>query len=546
METGADIANLANLDLKLWMALACPVKGLEFDERTLALLDADGDGRIRAPEVIAATTWACNVLKDPQILLQAPAVLPLSAMGDSKPEGARLLAAAKRILLGHGQADATEITVEDAAQARTVLVKAKLNGDGNQRPEDIDDPLARALAADIIACLGGEPGVDGQSGVTKALADRFFEEAAAYVAWQDRASPDVREVQRLGEGTAAAASALNAVRSKIDDYFTRCRLAAFDGRAATAMNRPDEDWKALAAKDLRPSLPEIAAFPLARIEADRPLPLHAGLNPAWTDAMKAFRERVVAPLLGRDKTSITLAEWNQVVGDFSAYEAWLAGKAGTSVEALGLARVREILASDAKDRLLALLEADAAVAPEIEATVDVERLVRYVRDLNRLLNNFVSFTDFYARRKSVFQAGTLFIDGRACDLCLRVNDPVKHGLMAVLAKMYLLYCDCTRPSGETMKIVAAVTDGDADNLMVGRNGVFYDRAGRDGHKDRGEPRQPAPGVLVAVQEVPALRRGAGRHAGSRGRGGVGEADGAHGRGGRRRGQGQAACGTEED
>jgi hypothetical protein len=34
-------------------------------------------------------------------------------------------------------------------------------------------------------------------------------------------------------------------------------------------------------------------------------------------------------------------------------------------------------------------------------------------------------------------------------------------------------------SGEKMQIAAAFTDGDSDYLMVGRNGVFYDRAGRD-------------------------------------------------------------------
>ncbi|HKX62458.1 MAG TPA: hypothetical protein VJS65_11445, partial [Verrucomicrobiae bacterium] len=36
-----------------------------------------------------------------------------------------------------------------------------------------------------------------------------------------------------------------------------------------------------------------------------------------------------------------------------------------------------------------------------------------------------------------------------------------------------------RPGGEKMIIAAAFTAGDADNLMVGRNGLFYDRKGRD-------------------------------------------------------------------
>ena len=31
------------IDQKLWVALSCPVKGIEFDARTLAFVDGDGD-----------------------------------------------------------------------------------------------------------------------------------------------------------------------------------------------------------------------------------------------------------------------------------------------------------------------------------------------------------------------------------------------------------------------------------------------------------------------------------------------------------------------
>src|SRR5437763_1638209 len=61
---------------------------------------------------------------------------------------------------------------------------------------------------------------------------------------------------------------------------------------------------------------------------------------------------------------------------------------------------------------------------------------------------------------------------------MRVADAGKHAQMASLASTFLAYCDCARP-GEKMSIVAAFTGGDSDNLMVGRNGIFYDRKGRD-------------------------------------------------------------------
>ena len=50
LETGADLMALDQLDQKLWVALACPTRGIEFGTRTLDLIDTDLDGRIRANE----------------------------------------------------------------------------------------------------------------------------------------------------------------------------------------------------------------------------------------------------------------------------------------------------------------------------------------------------------------------------------------------------------------------------------------------------------------------------------------------------------------
>ena len=57
IETGDDIAHLAELDRKLWTVLSSPTTGVRFDTRMLELMDTDGDGRIRVPEVLAAIEW---------------------------------------------------------------------------------------------------------------------------------------------------------------------------------------------------------------------------------------------------------------------------------------------------------------------------------------------------------------------------------------------------------------------------------------------------------------------------------------------------------
>jgi hypothetical protein len=159
----------------------------------------------------------------------------------------------------------------------------------------------------------------------------------------------------------------------------------------------------------------------------------------------------------------------------------MAAKPAVSVEKLGPTRVREILAGSGRVTLEALLARDLAEAPKVQAVQALERLIRYQRDLHTLCQNFVNFRDFYQRGTwAAFQAGTLYMDQRACLLCLRVEDAAKHAALAALAGTYLAYCDCTRKAtGEKMQIVAAFTNGDSDNLMVGRNGIFYDRQGRD-------------------------------------------------------------------
>lgn len=54
LQNGDDIANLASLDKKYFMAMSLPIKSVRFDKRMLELMDTDKDGRIRISEVLAA------------------------------------------------------------------------------------------------------------------------------------------------------------------------------------------------------------------------------------------------------------------------------------------------------------------------------------------------------------------------------------------------------------------------------------------------------------------------------------------------------------
>jgi len=480
LSTGADLLNLDQLDQKLWVALACPTTGLEFCTKTAALIDTDKDGRIRAPELLAAVKWAGSMLKNPDDLVKGGDSVALSAIDDATPEGKQLASSARQILENLGKKDATAISVADASDANKIFASTTLNGDGVIIPESATDDATKAVINDIAACLGTVPDRSGKAGIDQAKADTFFAECTAFDDWNKKAEADQANILPAGESTAAAAGAVRAIKAKVDDYFGRCRLAAYDSRTVALLNRSETEYLAVAAKDMTITAAEIADFPLAQVAPGKPLPLKGAVNPAHAGALAALQANAVKPLLG-DKTELTEADWTTLLAKLGAYECWSAGKAGAAAEKLGLKRVREILGSKAKENVAALVAKDKALEPDAIAIGNVEKLCRLVRDLYKLCTNFVNFRDFYdGGEPAIFQAGTLYLDQRSCTLTLPVQDAGKHAAMAGMAGSYLAYLDCVRKgSGEKMSIVAAFTNGDADNLMVGRNGIFYDRKGRD-------------------------------------------------------------------
>lgn len=474
--SGSDIVSLDQLDQKLWVALACPTTGVEFDKTTLALIDTDKDGRIRVPELIAAAKWAGGLMKNPDDLLKGSSTLKPSAIDDTTAEGKLIANFARQVL---GKLDTGEVTFDEAATAAQTFAAKPFNGDGIIPAESAGDEATKTVIADIINCLGADTDASGKPGVSQARVDQFFAAAAAYSEWWKKAEGDAT-ILPLGVNTEAAAAAVKAIKVKVDDYFARGRLAAFDPRSVNALNRDEKEYAVLGAKDLTSNHADIAALPLAQVGASAPLPLTQGINPAWAGAIVALQTQAIVPLLGA-RTVLTEADWNALVGKLAAFDAWNASKTGGAVEKIGLQRAREILGTGAKDTLTALIAKDKSEEGNSMAVIGLHRLIHYHRDIAKLCRNFVNFGDFYGRKeKAIFQAGTLYLDQRSCDLCLTVDDAGRHAAMAGMAGTYLAYCDCVRKgTGEKLSIVAGFTGGDSDNLMVGRNGIFYDRAGRD-------------------------------------------------------------------
>ncbi len=471
---GEDLAHLGELDQKLWTVLSCPTKGLEFDGKTLALLDTDADGKIRVPEVVAAAEWLTSVIKDKDSILEGRKALPLALINTETEEGKKLYDSAKRVLDYLGL-EKDELALEDIEDPTRIFAGTKFNGDGVITAVSADEENLKKTIGQIAETVGSTADRCGEAGVTAELVEKFYEAAGAYAAWQAAGA----EALPYGEGTEAVNAAVEAVQAKVQDFFMRCKLIAFDDAAAPAVDVDVEKIVAIAGGNLAEQEAEIASYPIARPCKEQVLPF-TGINPAWKTAVDTVKALVPA---FADKDGVTEAEWNEVVTSLAPYNAWKAAKAGAEVEPLGLDEVKAVLAADSKPALLALVEADKALESEASGIDEACKLVRYYANFARLLNNYVILSDFYTRdpeKLAVFEVGKLYVDERCCDLCIRVEDMGKHADMAGLSGMFLIYCTCTsKAKGETMNIVAVMTAGSIRNLRPGVNGVFYDRDGKD-------------------------------------------------------------------
>ncbi len=238
-------------------------------------------------------------------------------------------------------------------------------------------------------------------------------EKAALSEWE--AKGKTPEIAILGEATADAEAALSAVEKTVDEFFT-----------------PPED------------------MPLVTEEPDRELPLKDHLNPKHLEAILAFADKCVRPIIGSNKPMLTRMEYGKVKAAFAPYRAWR--------------DARPVSSPDSKNAL-----------------IEEERLLRYKLHLGELLENYVTMKRLYDHDSyAIFQTGILRIDGREMNLCFHVDSEATHSALVNESNCCVIYLKLTRPGEKAERMICAVvTTGRVGTLYIGRNGVFYDRDGKD-------------------------------------------------------------------
>ncbi|HEY9054000.1 MAG TPA: hypothetical protein VIO60_04200 [Rectinemataceae bacterium] len=467
LKSQSDLERLKELDPKLWAVLALPTDQPDCAE-CLRIIDADKDGKVRVSDMLRTIEELKSSLASLDILFEPGDALPASLITDPIAKEAAVH------ILGSKTSDSATLGLAQVDEAIGNFSQLAFNGDGILDPDAIESASGKALANRLIGMGYSKADEKGKAGVDGAALDRFSADASARLAWLG-SEPDASVLPLDSLSRSSVLPHFAAIEAVMDDYYRRCGVVAMS-QASEATAEVDKLLAQAVALSENQGGSGLAALPLAMPRPSATLELGEALNPHYAKSVAQFFGTTGAAFGAGN--SIDQETWEKMKAAFSAYAAWLGSKPG-ALDGLSAEDLSTMLSDPALAELGALIEKDESMAAKAEGLRSLRRLLVLRRDFLRVLKNCATMDDFYKDGKGLFRAGRLYIDGRELGFCLEVKNPGNHGTMAGLSSMYLIYCNLSRLSGEKKSIVAALTAGDADNIFVGRNGVFIDSEGAD-------------------------------------------------------------------
>ncbi len=486
IQDAQDLEKIQVLDDAHWAATSVPVNSLSCDPAFASYMDTDRNDRIRTDEFRAALAWLLRFLADRSRLSEASEVLNLSHIDTSHPEGKKLRAAAEQILNNLNSKDAKEISLAQVRDVRSIMARADDNGDGIIPPEATTDSDLAQFITSIMETVGSSIDASGKPGISGDQLKAFFDEAEMYLAWKAKGGipegRDTTDVMSWGTETPKAYELVAALSEKIDQFFTQCAMVRFDERTAAQMQLRGKELEEIDFMDNSVMEARLKDAPLALPDAKGILDLEKIINPVYAGRIQEFKEKVLKRALGEPVRQLTQEQWEKVKAIFAAHRVWLESKQGAKVEKLGQDLLRSYINGPYRQKVSELIAKDLAAAGDLNQLHNLEKLILYQRWLMELANNFVSFTNLYSpKSRSLFETGTLIIDGREITFTMRVQDRQAHKKIAERSFLYLLYLEITGRNEKEIKfeIVAAVTSGNAGRLHTGKRGVFFTVDGRE-------------------------------------------------------------------
>ena len=386
IESQDDMKFLSTLSRKLWATLSCPIDGVHFDKRTLALIDEDNDGKIRISEVLSCVKYLENRLTSLEPIIPQLKILKLSLINTDTEEGAIVLSAAKQILLALHKPESESITLDDLLEAKILFESTSLNGDGMITKESVEEPSLREHFEHILSCCEKTQDIGGEDGLNAEILEEFEQRL--------RSKQElVKSFYLYNNGhfcdTTAAISALavfDHLVVKLENFFIRDALIGYDKNAQIALLPQSEFYREFVNSDGECLQNRLLDLSISLPDGSGMLGLDSGINPMFKSQMKLFKESWILPMFG-EITHIDKEQLEQVKERADGYSGIFA-----EIDKLSLAQIDEplmvdITNSDSILKLQKIIDEDCKFSAVAVAIDDVEKLLRLCDNFYTLLNN---------------------------------------------------------------------------------------------------------------------------------------------------------------
>ncbi len=476
-----DLQNALCLQDELWVAISAPLTSLQADPVLLELLDTDSNGRLFATELRAAIEWTLDVLDYHGGMDTGWDAVRTADVKESHPDAQRIVPSLQKMLTRLGKNDTDPLTIEEIRAIKVEVASQPVSEVGVILPEAArEDQDLQTFIEDVIWTIGPASHPSGKGGLSPANLGRFLASANAYIAWREQGEPATdsgqTDIQPLGSETSDAFGVLSKVRAKLDQYFAQCEAAALDERFVQRMGWTEQELEQLDFDDPAVIEEVLRSAPLAAARSTRELPFDAPMNPYWAPAIESFRREVLPAAFEGTLEKLTSTQWRTVKECFGPYADWLSRKPASAVDSLGLETLRRYASGDYAKRAGALMAESGETAFVLENIRLCEKLVLLQGNLLRLANNFVSFPDLYdPRRRALFEAGSLVMDGRRFNLAVKAENRAEHAQFVRQSNMCVMYVQVIPPGDRRpYEVAVPITSGGRGNLAVGLRGLFYD------------------------------------------------------------------------
>jgi len=491
LETAEDLASLGNLKESRWAATSAPVDCFRCDPAVLKCLDANETGRIRTQDLKDAQEFLFHFLSNRESAAQKSDVLRLDDLDTTHSEGGKLQEVCKWMLEQLGKQGSKEISLEKIRAFRAGYARIFPNGDGIVPLVDIEAENIRAFCTDVVKYAGEVKDAGGKIGYGREQLERFLDRARAMRDWMVEGKQTGASEQRgselwtWGDATPEATAIVFVLEAKLEQFFWQCDLLRVEPRAASRFELNEDELQGFDFDNALAIEKRVTEAPLSRPNEAGELNLNGGLNPCYEERVWALRDKVLKQALGKDVEKLTREDWEKVKALLEPHKAWHDAKPKDEIEALGEEKLTAYVDGELPKEAEVLIERDLAVKDELEQIATVEKLCLLQRWLLELANNFVNFSQLYdPKQRSLFEEGTLVIDGRELSFSMKVTNRSDHRKLAEMSQMFLIYAEITSKvvtseHREKFELVVAVTAGQRGGISVGKRGVFFDIGERE-------------------------------------------------------------------